>query len=290
MKLVTQTEVLSERLCDEAAIKIICESGFDGIDYSMFRMSKDNDILNSADYMNHIKEIKKIADSYNVTFEQAHSPFPTIKENDAEYSEKNIDRVKRSLEIAGYLGSSVCVVHPVVFSTDQFEKNIEMYLSLEPYAKDYGVKIALENMWGWDNTDKKIIPNVCSTAEDFNRYVDALNPEYFTACLDLGHCGLVGEDAASMIKDMGQKRLGALHVHDNDNVHDSHTMPYISKMNWPSILMALAEIDYAGNFTYEADNFLRTFPDSMLPVCSKFMHDIGREMINKIEKYKGIKR
>lgn len=286
MKLVTQTEVLSERFCDEKAVKIICESGFDGIDYSMFCMSDDDNLLNTPSYKEHIKEIKRIADGYSVTFEQSHAPFPPMRENDAEYSKKTMEKVKRALEIAGMLDAKICVVHPCVFSENQFERNMEMYHSLEPYAKDYGVKIALENMWGWDDKIKRIVPNVCSTAEDFNRYVDSVNPENFTACLDLGHCGLVGDDAASMIRDMGS-RLGCLHIHDNDNIHDTHTLPYISEMDWDSILKALADIDYSGNFTYEADGFLRCFPESMMQACERFMHDIGREMIKKINYYKG---
>lgn len=286
MKLVTQTEVLSARLGDEKAVRIICESGFEGIDYSMFRMSDDNDLLNTSTYKEHIKEIKKIAESYGIPFEQSHAPFPPVREGDEEYSERTMEKVKRAIEIAGMLEAKICVVHPCVFSENQFEHNMEMYHTLEPYAKAAGVKLALENMWGWDKIRNSIVPNVCSTAEDFNRYVDALNPERFTACLDLGHCGLVGENAASMIRDM-EKRIGCVHIHDNDNIHDSHTLPYLSKMDWESILKAFADIDYSGNFTYEADGFLRMYPDEMLPACERFMRDVGVEMIKKINGYKG---
>ncbi len=286
MKLVTQTEVLSARLGDEKAVRIICESGFEGIDYSMFRMSDDNDLLNTSAYKEHIKEIKKIAESYGIPFEQSHAPFPPVREGDKEYSERTMEKVKRAIEIAGMLEAKICVVHPCVFSENQFEHNMEMYHTLEPYAKAAGVKLALENMWGWDKIRNSIVPNVCSTAEDFNRYVDALNPERFTACLDLGHCGLVGENAASMIRDM-EKRIGCVHIHDNDNIHDSHTLPYLSKMDWESILKAFADIDYLGNFTYEADGFLRMYPDEMLPACERFMRDVGVEMIKKINGYKG---
>ena len=152
-------------------------------------------------------------------------------------------------------------------------------------AKEYGVKIALENMWGRDNELNRIVPNVCSVAEDFNRYVDALNPDNFTACLDLGHCGLVGDNAGAMIRQMGS-RLGCLHIHDNDHLNDSHTLPYMMKMDWDDILHALGEIDYKGNFTYEADRFLGGFPDDLLPACERFMHDVGRSMMRKIEKYR----
>ncbi|MBQ2694587.1 MAG: sugar phosphate isomerase/epimerase [Clostridia bacterium] len=286
MKLVTQTEVLSERFNSDAeAVRIICESGFDGIDFSMFKMQDDGDVLNGAGYKEHVANLKKIAAFYGVTFEQAHAPFPSAKEKNAEYTAVIFEKLKRALEIAGLLDAKICVVHPVQFSSNQFERNMELYHALEPYAADSGVKIALENMWGWDNVQNKIVPNVCSLAPEFNRYVDALNTDNFTACLDLGHCGLVGGDAASMIREMGS-RLGCLHIHDNDHFDDSHTLPYLSEMDWDSILKALGEIDYKGNFTYEADKFLHGFPTDLLPACERFMHDIGRGMMKKIESYR----
>lgn len=286
MKLVNLTETLADRFGDKEAVRITCEAGFDGIDFSMFRMNRDdNDILNSSDYKNHVAELLNIANSYGVTFEQAHAPFPTARETDLVYSEKMKDILKRSLEIAGMLDAKICIVHPVEFSSNQFERNMELYHSLEPYAADFGVKIAVENMWGWDPVAEKIVPNVCSVAEDFNRYVDALNPEHFTACLDLGHCGLVGDNAGSMIRQMGS-RIGALHIHDNDNFSDSHSLPYLAKMDWDDILRALGEIDYQGHFTYEVGDFLRAFPDDVMLSCEKFMHDLGRSMMRKIEEYR----
>lgn len=286
MKLVNLTDALADRFGDKEAVRITCEAGFDGIDFSMFRMNDDdNDILNSAGCKSHIAELKKIADSYSVTFEQAHAPFPSAREGNTKYNEKMLDILKRSLEISGALDAKICVVHPVQFSERQFEQNMELYHKLEPYAADYGVKIAVENMWGWDNEAQKTVPNVCSVAEDFNRYVDALNPEHFTACLDLGHCGLVGDNAGHMIRQMGS-RIGALHIHDNDNFHDSHSLPYLEEMDWNDILKALGEINYQGNFTYEVGNFLRAFPDDVVLSCEKFMHDLGRSMMRKIEEYR----
>ena len=163
---------------------------------------------------------------------------------------------------------------------------MELYRALEPTAESFGVKIALENMWIRKDINgvDKICRVVCSDAEDFNRYVDTLGTKNFTACLDLGHCGLVGEDAADMIRAMGSGRIGALHIHDNEFLHDCHTLPYTMEMDWDSILTALGEIDYKGNFTYEADHFLNGFPDELMGACERFMHDVGRSMMKKIEK------
>lgn len=284
MKLVTQTEHLSSRFGDELAIKIICKSGFDGIDYSMFSMEKDDCILNTPAYEKYALKLLDISESFGKTFEQAHAPFPTCKDGDEKYNKTMMERVKRSIEIAGILNAKIIVVHPVAYKKNQFEKNIEMYKELEKTAEKSGVKIALENMWGWNG--KRIVPNVCSIAEDFNKHFDALDTKNFTCCLDLGHCGLVGEDAAYMIREMGHDRIGALHIHDNNNINDSHTLPYTMNMDWDSILMALGQINYPGNFTYEADNFLARFPGDLMPACEKFMHDVGRSMMKKIEFYR----
>lgn len=290
MKLVTQTEILSDRFGDEKAVRIICESGFDGIDFSMFDLDEDDCILNQSGYKEHLKNLKNIANSYGVTFEQSHAPFPSAKENNEEYNTFMFDRLKKAIEIAGILDAKIIVVHPVQFSTNQKERNLELYRSLEPFAAEYGVKIALENMFGSKeiNGVRKIVPNVCSVAEEFNDYFDSLNSGNFTTCLDLGHCGLVGGDAASMIRDMNS-RLGCLHIHDNDFINDNHTLPYTRNMDWDSILKALGEVDYKGNFTYEADYFMKRFPDDLLPACQKFMHDVGRSMMSKIESYRAAK-
>ena len=57
-------------------------------------------------------------------------------------------------------------------------------------------------------------------------------------------------------------------------------------MNFDSILKAMADIGYNGHFTFEADNFLKAFPDDLVPDALCFMEKTGRTMIKKIEEYK----
>ena len=104
------------------------------------------------------------------------------------------------MEICNILEFGIVAVHPTDISNQEEKKryNLDFYNRLLPYCK-YNVKVALENMWGYDGVAKKIIPNVCSTAEELAEYVDALI-KYFTVCPDLGHCGLVGEDVMNMIR------------------------------------------------------------------------------------------
>lgn len=283
MLLSTQTEYLTNRFGMEKGIRMLCEAGFDALDFSMFSLGNENDPLNTEGNA-YIENIKKTANEYGVVFNQAHAPFPSCKENDEEYNKKMFKAIVRAMEICNILEIGIVVVHPTDISNQEEKKryNLDFYNRLLPYCVKYNVKVALENMWGYDGVAKKIIPNVCSTAEELAEYVDALDKKYFTVCLDLGHCGLVGEDAANMIRILGSDRLTSLHVHDNDGANDIHTAPYFGVMDWNAITRALADIGYTGDFTFEADSFYRGIPEELLLATARYLHDIGRALMKMI--------
>ncbi len=290
MILSTQTDYLAKKFGMEKAIDIIANAGFDAIDLTMFDMKNDDSVFCQDNYKELAVKLKEKAKGRGLFFNQAHAPFPCSK-NDEAYNEMIFGRICRSIEIAGIVGAKCIIVHPMhhlpyIANTDTLkEMNMEFYTKLAPYAKKAGVKIALENMWQRD-ADKKIVVSTCSRTRDFVDWLDTLNDSCFTACLDLGHCGLYGFDAAEMIRGLG-KKLGALHVHDNDYQGDHHEAPYLGKMHWDTICQALADIDYQGDLTLEADNFFNHFPEALAPSVSKFMHDIGRNLITRIKEAQG---
>ena len=130
---------------------------------------------------------------------------------------------------------------------------------------------------------KTLVPSACSRTREFVDWLDSLADDTFTACLDLGHCGLYGFDAAEMIKGLGKDRLGALHVHDNDYQSDLHTIPFLGKMHWDTITDALAGIGYSGDLTLEADNFYTPFGEELAPAAAKMLAAVGRRLIVMIE-------
>ena len=89
-----------------------------------------------------------------------------------------------------------------------FQINMDFYRRLIPYCKEYGVKIAVENMWQRDKLRKCIVNDTCNTSAEFIRYVDNLDSEYVVACLDLGHVGLPlrDDEAQDMIRALGHDR------------------------------------------------------------------------------------
>ena len=56
-------------------------------------------------------------------------------------------------------------------------------------------------------------------------------------------------------------------------------------MDWEGICKALADISYDGVFTYETYPCSDHLPAELLPDALRFIHSVGRYLINKIENY-----
>ena len=278
MLLSTQTDVTAREFGLPEAVRLIGAAGFDAADISMFD-DEWNQWMFADGFGPRVLEVKRAAKEAGIVLNQAHAPFPTMKDGDAEFNEKRMAQVKRSIEIAGMLEVRNIVVHPVVFKKQMKAKNLTMYRELQSAARKAGVRIALENMWGRDSRRNVICKNVCSDAESLAEYFDALDPDLFSVCLDLGHIGLVGDYEVGTIKKLGAKRLKCLHVHDTDYRNDLHTLPWCGRLPWQEIMAALGEIGYTGDLTFEADNFIAHTPKTLIPSALRYMHDVGRELI-----------
>ena len=170
---------------------------------------------------------------------------------------------------------------PVAVCGDPASRHGIILAKNEP-AKQFGVKIAIENMWQRKWNPKRCFHSSCSRTEEFCDYIDTIGSEWIVACLDLGHAGLVREDPARMIYILGH-RLQALHVHDNDHTDDLHGIPLFHCMDFDSIVKALADVNYQGDFTYEAADFYKKLPRRAWKSVTEMMVEIGRDFIEKIE-------
>lgn len=107
----------------------------------------------------------------------------------------------------------------------------------------------------------------------------------FVACLDLGHAEMkgAGSGAAAMIRALGPK-LEALHIHDNDRIHDSHQLPFSMKIDFREIVSALKEIGYGGYFTLEADAYLKKYAKDDICKGVKKMAESAKRLAAMFEK------
>lgn len=282
MKLSTETYPLDEALGYVGAVEALRQIGFDCYDFSMFSMHISGDPLNGPDYMDTVRAVRKAADKAGIVCNQSHAPFPSYRENDAQWNENIFGWLVRAMEITSALGGKTCIVHPHHHWTA--EQNAEwLFRPLEPYCKKYGVKVALENMFGIDRETGRAVQRACSTAEDFLKHLSLLDPEWFVACLDIGHAELLGDavSAGRLILALGD-RLQALHVHDNDRVRDLHVMPYLGKVDWETVYAALSRIGYNGDLTFESDGFIVKFPRELRYRATELLYEAGRYMIRRI--------
>lgn len=293
MLLSTQTEFFCKKYGYIEGVQKLCEIGYDRLDLTLTHLGKeDGDPLLSEDYREIAAKMRSTAEAHGVHFNQCHAPYRFRDYdflNNKETAEDIFFKIRRAIEIAGIVGARQIVVHPWHHknfqSGDQdffFKTNLQFYGELVKTAKAAGVKIALENMWQRNIYTNKIVSDTCSNPYEFARYIDELNSlygEHFVACLDIGHCALVGVEPADAIKVLGE-RLAALHVHDNHYEDDEHLLALCGKIDYQKVMSALKEIGYKGELTFECDKYLKKFPDEQSADVSDFMLKTGRFLIS----------
>ncbi len=258
MKISTEIDSIALHVGEEKTVELVAKARFDAWDFSMFQMcEKKNGVLVPTshplaqdNYLSFARRLKQIGLDNGIICNQGHAPFPS--------SPKSEYYLKRAIECVAEAGGEICVIHPMNNGTS--EENAEMYFKLLPFAKEHKVKIATENMWNWSKLFNHSKFAACATPKSFNEHLDAVNDDYFVACLDIGHAEMKGSKttAVKMIKALGS-RLQALHIHDNDKLHDSHQIPLSMNIDFVPIVKALKEIGYDGYFTLEASSYLESF-------------------------------
>ena len=289
MKLSIHTDRLERRFGALSAIKMIAAAGFEAIDYSMYYtdsavFSRGGRILAS--------ELRRVAESYGLVFSQAHAPFSdfSLSEGSDLTNRAVYSSICESIAIASRLGAPSIVVHPAVIcprlSREQrFDMNMELYRNLVSVADSYGIKIAIENVCApHPEKSDKLVHGVCSDSEELIKYADALSHLGVTVCFDAGHAGLVGENAAGMVKALGN-RIKHLHLHDNDFENDSHTLPYLQSTSYSSLCKALGRVGYNGDVSLESDGFFRNMPDALIPSALLFSRSVAAYIRDEIIRY-----
>ena len=258
MKISTEIGSIASHIGEEKAVELVAKTGFDAWDFSMFEMCNNkNGVLvptnhptAQSNYLAFARRLKQIGLDNGIICNQGHAPFPS--------SPKSKDWLKRAIECLAEAGGEICMIHPMNNGTPK--ENAEMYFELLPFAKEHNVKIATENMFNWSNLLNHAKFAACATPKSFNDHLDAVNDDHFVACLDIGHAEMKGSktNAPEMIRALG-KRLKALHIHDNDKLHDSHQIPFSMNVDFVAVVDALKEIRYDGYFTLEASSYLESF-------------------------------
>ena len=92
----------------------------------------------------------------------------------------------------------------------------------------------------------------------------------------------LGTSAEEMILKLGD-RLAALHIHDND-MYDSHQIPFSMDIDFDKIVAALKKIKYKGYFTLEASYYLNNYNKENVFDGIKNLSAAARKLADMFEK------
>lgn len=284
MKLAVENHYVRRVAGDTAAIRMLAEAGFDGIDFSFYKLTGDDPLYTASDIVSYAAGLKALAAENNISFVQAHAPFE-FKYGDCNDSE-GYKKIVWSMRIAALLGIPHIVVHavkPIPCGVDALEYNRAFYRSLIPYCEEFGIKIAVENLFIHDKV-RECFSGWLGTPDAMTDFVRSLGSDRFIACLDIGHTALTGVEPENYIRGMSSDLLLSLHVQDNDYRGDRHFLPFCGgKLRWNEICRALGEINYRGDFTMEILHYLDKYSLDFLPEALAFAAKTGRYLIGRVE-------
>lgn len=154
-------------------------------------------------------------------------------------------KVERSARLAVALAATTVVVHPPYLWQPRWGRRFER--SVREIAEQYGVEIAVENMFGLQIGRRKIVVHTTAHIAD-------LDCEAFT--LDVSHAAADGRDALELGLELGE-RLRHVHLCDGHaaiegaRLADEHLVPGRGGQPVGEIVRMLAEREWDGTLVAE---------------------------------------
>lgn len=197
-----------------------------------------------------VKILKELAASYNLKY-TVHAPFADI--NIASPSrpilKAVVERLEKSIMYASELDSEVWIFHPglktgvsMFYPEEDWKQNLKTISLMFRFAKDHGVKAALENV-------PEPFPFLMKSVEDFHKFYSEIDEE-IGLVFDIGH--------ANINKQIGDfltqfpSRIVHVHAHDNHGNNDEHLGVGSGTIDWNNVASLLKIMPYDGIVTVEA--------------------------------------
>ncbi len=301
METATSTSVRFQLFGEDGAFKMLCEAGFDAVDFGfdvdapMWKIKNGDKssvfFLSEDELVRHYAPHKAAADKYGIRIHQAHAPFPSYIHESPETTAFALTAVRKCFPILKMMECKNLVVHPCMGNYNEklepeveWKLNIDFYSALIEDAEKYGVTVCLENMF--NARRGKIYEASCSDPAEAAAYIDELNriagAKRFAFCYDTGHALLLGKDQYLTLKRLGD-RVKVLHVHDNDGWDDQHVSPFMGRLDWDRLIKGLKAIGYKGVISLEVGNLCAWYPKELLPEAFRLAAACARYIGDRVE-------
>ncbi len=233
------------------------------------------------------RSVRRTADAEGLPFTQLHAPIYR-KFVDTEESARLTAMGFDSLRVAKLMGVPWVVWEPDTipgeysagFRREATRRNREFFDPFVEEAGKLGVGVCLENCAdrfaeGWNGASRWI----GAEPDDLCELVDSFRSDHVGVCWDTGHANVQGLDQWDALRVVGD-RLKMLHIQDNDGRSDQHLLPFMGTIDWRRLMDALADVDYAGDVTYEVHNSIRTLPNALKDPMMRYAVSLGNTLIS----------
>lgn len=284
MNLTIENFLFRKKFGDQKAFEMIKNAGFDGVDFSFNELLDDGSFgcIDLSDYKAKAKQQKDFLDAFGLSCSQAHAPF------DHKYYSSCIDKngtlyknIISAIKASSIIGIKTLVVHAlrVDVGQDFLSCNLEFYKSLEDCAKDYGVKIAVENL----------VSSIFWQPNQLSQFIRQLDSPVFCACIDVGHAYLTGVQPEKFIAGMDKGVIECVHLHDTDGKFDRHWIPFYGEQNWDKTIKALADYGFNGDMNLEVIHTFDNLPLELYAPTLEYVAKVGKYLKEQFIKYKNQK-
>jgi hexulose-6-phosphate isomerase len=208
-------------------------AGFEGVEVNSPNTTPRDEILAAAKKNN--VTIHGVVDS--VHWQQR------LSDPDSGTRARGLEALKAALQDAKFYGASTVLLVPGKVSnaeTENFEqvwqRSTEEIKKALPTAQETGVKIAIEVVWN----------GFITKPEQLTKYVDQFNSPFIGAYFDCSNMVKFGVPSSQWIRDLGPRML----KFDFKGFSNKNGWVKIGEgdENWPEILKALRETNYAGGW------------------------------------------
>ena len=187
----------------EAGFELAAELGYDGVELMVW-----NDPISQDP-----RAVRKLSQRYQVPVLAVHAPCLAVTQR--VWGTDPVERLRRSGQIAAYLGATTVVVHPPF----RWQRGYALAFpdTVEEIAESYDVALAVENMFP--------IRRVGVSAVPYSPSDDPTDVGHRFYTLDLSHTSAAGVDALELMDRMSE---GLEHIHLTDgggSTRDEHLVP-----------------------------------------------------------------
>lgn len=245
------------------------ECGFDGVEPVIL---KDGELCESCS-TSQLKEIRKVADNEGIEIPSVTNSLSwacSFTSDRPSIREKTLDVVKREIEIGYELGLeavltlpgfvswpfSVNDLHPATDTSDDcyhpamenirydraYERALEGYSKVEPFARSAGIKICIENTWG----------HFLISPIEMKSFIDTLNSPFIRSYFDIGNVNPFGIPEHWI--EILENRIERVHIKDfikSSLSLDGFVELFKGNLDFEKPIKALKGIGYNGWITAE---------------------------------------